>query len=56
MNDSLINDYGSESEMSIQTFNQTIVTEELPPLRRRKSRTEWIEELQREAKVQEKLL
>lgn len=54
-----INDYGSE--LFVQPFKQTIVTHELTPsLRKRKSRTEWIIELQREVKVQianeEKLL
>lgn len=51
-----MNDYGSESEMSIRTFKRSIVIEDSPPLKRRKNKTKWIEELQREAKVQEKLL
>lgn len=43
-------DYGSESETSIQTFKQTIIVGDPFSLNsRRKSKLEWIEELQREA-------
>lgn len=46
MSDSLINDYGSESDIFIQSFSRTIIVTEVSPSKvQKRSKTEWINEI-----------